>query len=281
MVVIIERETCHDESNFPILFILARRDIIMKRIIFLSLSLLVLLFITIPASTKFVVYTDEESFVSALSGPQSLVNFDDVAPGPVRGNKFSAKGFIFRSPLRSPLGKLEVAPATGFYSSQYLSIDRKPFDPGEDGNDDSLNVYIKGNWYAVGFRIVDSMIPISGEFIEVYDKKNNIIYTRQSTEGAVAYFGIISDVPIGKICIKENAYDEDDAGYDDFRLGNKVTATRNKEISAEKKDNIVFMNDGSELHGEIKAQNRNTITLKTKHGVMKIQKKNIKEIRYK
>ena len=46
-------------------------------------------------------------------------------------------------------------------------------------------------------------------------------------------------------------------------------------------ENLVLLNDGSELRGNITTQDRRSITLKTKHGVMKIEKKNIKEIRYK
>ena len=41
------------------------------------------------------------------------------------------------------------------------------------------------------------------------------------------------------------------------------------------------MNDGSELRGEIVSQNRKSVTLKTRHATMIIEKKNIREIRYK
>jgi len=46
-------------------------------------------------------------------------------------------------------------------------------------------------------------------------------------------------------------------------------------------ENIIFMNDGSEIRGEIVNQNRTSITVKTKYATMTIEKKNIKEIKYK
>lgn len=46
-------------------------------------------------------------------------------------------------------------------------------------------------------------------------------------------------------------------------------------------ENVVFLNDGSEIRGEIVNQNRTSITVKTKFATMTIEKKNIKEIKYK
>ena len=176
-------------------------------------------FLAIPASAAPVVYTDETSFITALSGSQSLVDFNSSSQGPIVGNEFSLQGFIFDSPLAFPLGNLEIAPADFFASSNYLNIDERPFVSG-DGDEDDLDIFIQGSWMAVGFRIVDSSIPQLGESITVYDTLNNNIYTR--TTDAIDYFGIIADVPIGKISINELS-DGDDVGYDDFRLGNQAS----------------------------------------------------------
>lgn len=45
--------------------------------------------------------------------------------------------------------------------------------------------------------------------------------------------------------------------------------------------NIIYMVDGSEIRGEIVNQNRTAITVKTKYTTMTIEKKNIREIKYK
>lgn len=169
------------------------------------------------ASTAYIIYTNEAAFVAALSGPQSLVDFNSSPIGNINGNEFSAQGFIFDSPLSPPLGQLNIA--NYYASSNYLNIDRWPGAPGDDGNEDDLDVFIQGSWKAVGFRILDGSIPANGESITVYDTLNSIIYTR--TTDPVSYFGIIADVPIGKISINELRGDVDDVGYDDFRLGNQ------------------------------------------------------------
>lgn len=183
----------------------------------ISIIWLGLLLINVNASAGTIIYTDEGAFMSALIGPQSLVNFDSSPIGNILGNEFSAQGFIFDSPLDPPLGQLNIVSA----SSNYLNIDRWPGASGDDGNEDDLDIFIQGSWKAVGFRIFDSAIPQNGESITVYDQSNNIIYTRLPSDGAVSYFGITADVPIGKISIDELKYDGDDVGYDDFRLGNQ------------------------------------------------------------
>jgi hypothetical protein len=187
--------------------------------IFLSILVLALLLVNVNASSALQIFTNETDFVNALSGPQSLVNFNSSSTGNINGNEFSAQGFIFDSPLNPPLGQLSIVNYSS--SSNYLNIDRYPFASGEDGNEDDLDIFIQGSWKALGFRIFDGEIPQSNESITVYDQSNNVIYTRLPSDGAVTYFGIIADVPIGKVSINERAYDGDDVGYDDFRLGNQ------------------------------------------------------------
>ncbi len=57
--------------------------------------------------------------------------------------------------------------------------------------------------------------------------------------------------------------------------------TRPAGSTAGSNENTIFMNDGSEIRGEIVNQNRTSITVKTKYTTMTIEKKNIKEIKYK
>ncbi|MBI2486546.1 MAG: hypothetical protein HYW01_06240 [Deltaproteobacteria bacterium] len=166
-----------------------------------------------------IIFTDEVSFVSALSGPQSVVDFNSSSTGPISGNEFTAQGFIFDSPLASPLGQLEIAPPSFFASSNYLNIDRRPFAPGDDGNEDDLEITIVGNWQAVGFRIIDGD-NLSGESVTVFDQSGGVIH--MTTSGPTSFFGIITDVPIGRVFVDEAAFDSDDVGYDNFRLGNAV-----------------------------------------------------------
>ena len=202
------------------------------RIILIGIGLAFLLG-HVPASAAPVIYTSEMDFASALSGSQSSVDFEGSSLGPIAGNEFSGQGFIFQSPLSGLRGQLEIAPpptsapsfypttAPLFYSSNYLNIGERPFWSG-DGTEDSLDILIQGSWKAVGFLIVDSSIPYwSNESITVYDQSGNIIYTRLQSDGAVNYFGIIADVPIGRISISEAFGDGDDVGYDNFRLGNQ------------------------------------------------------------
>lgn len=51
--------------------------------------------------------------------------------------------------------------------------------------------------------------------------------------------------------------------------------------TAGSQENVIHMVDGSEIRGEIMTQNRTSITVKTKYATMTIEKKNIKEIKYK
>jgi PEP-CTERM motif len=194
----------------------------------------------VPASADpvtYTIYTSETAFLNALTDPQSSVDFESSSPGYISGSEFSGQGFIFHSPLTGSRGQLEIAPPPTsaplfyppstplFYSSNYLNIGERPWMSG-DGTEDSLDISIQGNWKAVGFLIVDSSIPYgSNESITVYDQSGNIIYTRLPSDGHVNYFGIIADVPIGKISISEALNDEDDAGYDNFRLGNQAVHT--------------------------------------------------------
>ncbi len=53
------------------------------------------------------------------------------------------------------------------------------------------------------------------------------------------------------------------------------------ETTKEGSENVVHLNDGSNIRGKILNQDRSSITIQTKYTTMKIEKKNIKEIKYK
>jgi hypothetical protein len=164
------------------------------------------------------VFTDEASFIAALSGPQSLLDFNSAPLASITGNEFSAQGFLFSSPVA---GSLEVAPPDFFSSSRYLNVGERPM-VCCDGDNDSLNVTIVGNWRAVGFSFVDGFVPSGSESIAFLDTLGNTIYSRSSSDGAVGFIGLLADTAIGSIVITEAPNDVDDIGYDNFRLGNAV-----------------------------------------------------------
>jgi hypothetical protein len=165
-----------------------------------------------------IVYQNEAAFLAATTGG-SLLDFNSHPVGPIAGTEFAGNGFLFASPLSGPPGQLEIAPPDFFAPTRYLNIGRRPFAPGEDGNEDNLTITIVGNWRAVGFSFIDGVIPTPPfEFIDVSDQSStNILHF---TGPAAGFFGVVADVNIGRIFVKEGSFDGDDVGYDNFRLAN-------------------------------------------------------------
>ncbi|HOS41754.1 MAG TPA: ankyrin repeat domain-containing protein [Spirochaetota bacterium] len=68
------------------------------------------------------------------------------------------------------------------------------------------------------------------------------------------------------------------------RLLRDAEESQYKKLSADKsgkKENVIILKDGSEIRGEIVSQTRTAVTVKTKYATMTIEKKNIREIKYK
>jgi hypothetical protein len=168
----------------------------------------------LQARAAVTVYTDEASFINALSGAQSLLDFNTTALGPISGSEFSSSGFTFMSPLSGPPGQLEIASA----ATPFLSVGRQPGAPGDDGNNDSIEVGIVGDWRAVGFRFIDGLLPGGGESITFFGESDSIVYKRSPGDGATGFLGVVADAPIRRVSIIEATSDFDDVGYDNFRL---------------------------------------------------------------
>jgi|GEM_PF-1600802 len=64
----------------------------------------------------------------------------------------------------------------------------------------------------------------------------------------------------------------------DTKPGNPDRNSPDKSAPADK---VVYLTDGSEIRGEIVSQTRTAVTVKTKYATMTIEKKNIREIKYK
>lgn len=183
-------------------------------------ALLLVLTAAIPQATDAaLVFTNEASFISALSGTQVLLDFQTAAFGPINGSEFAAQGFIFDSPVNGPAGQLSIV------TGAYLNIGRQPFAPEDDGNNDSLEVTMIGDWRALGFRFFDGLVPGNGESVTFYGDNDVILYSRSPLDGAVDYIGIIADSPIRRVSIVEAAGDFDDIGYDNFRLASVPEAS--------------------------------------------------------
>src|SRR5262249_50187364 len=99
----------------------------------------------------------------------------------------------------------------------YLNIGRRPFDPGE-GDEDSLNISLVGDWRCLGFRVIDGFLPEEGESVAYYGDEDALLYMRTVDDGPVDYLGVVADSPIRRVSIVELPDDIDDIGYDDFRL---------------------------------------------------------------
>ena len=116
-----------------------KRLLLMFTLIFLGLS-----FLCRPAKAL-TVFTNPTDFLNALSN-YTIIDFENynLSPGQqvsITGNEYSSSGITFDSPLDPPLDQLYVqAPSFGYYNSNYLSVDREPYSPGEDGNQDNRDV---------------------------------------------------------------------------------------------------------------------------------------------
>jgi hypothetical protein len=174
------------------------------------------------ASAAVLVFASKDAFAYVLTNStQSKVDFDEYPEGPIAGTEFTNAGFLFTSPLPLPRGQLEVAPADFFWGSKYLNIGRRPYAPGDDGADDSLDVGIIGNWTAAALEFVDTSFPGNAVMtVTFFGNSSNILYTVSAANRNFSFIGIVADEPIRRIYIDEPANDGDDVGYDNFWIGN-------------------------------------------------------------
>ncbi len=196
---------------------------LMKRFILVfMLSSFYLMFFA-ELSQAITIYTDESTFLSSLSNTTTIIDFEDYPPGShvaINGDEYSGYGVIFDSPLSSPLGQLYVE-SGWYYGSNFLSVDREPFAPGDDGNEDDMIFNITTTSYAFGVTIVDNPYSESGESITVYGS-SGVLYTQSYIP--TSFFGIIANEPITSVYFDELAYDHDDIGYDNIVLGTPAPA---------------------------------------------------------
>lgn len=162
------------------------------------------------------IYTDESSFLAAIGSPAQTLTFDANPIANINGTEYP--GFTFTALSTSGGTQLSIAPADFFASSPYLNIGERPFQSG-DGNEDSLRVDLAGNYRAVGFRVIDAVIPQGAEQIIVYGNSSTALFTWTPANGACAFIGLVATVPIRRLEIFEAVNDSDDVGYDNFMVG--------------------------------------------------------------
>lgn len=169
------------------------------------------------------VYGSPAAFQAATSG-NIMLDFDASPIGDISGHEFLPL-FDFSAPG----GQLNIGAPDFFSSTSYLNVGAPPFACCTD-NWDSLDVYLGGSYHAFAVRFIDTDLPQLGEYIDVYDRNNNLLlhYTGPAfwAQDPIndyccdSFFGVFADVPIGRVFISENAWDIDDVGYDDFQLAN-------------------------------------------------------------
>ncbi|MEW6665615.1 MAG: PEP-CTERM sorting domain-containing protein [Thermodesulfobacteriota bacterium] len=176
-------------------------------------------FLCPTAAHAYTVYHDKDTFLAALTN-YNLVDFSDRGDVPISGSEYAGSGVIFDSPLGAPLGQLYVLGPRWYYGSNFLSVDREPFAPGEDGNEDDMIFNLTTTAYAFGVaRVVDNGGGW-GESVTVYGA-SGMIY---SQDYIPYFFAILADEPILSVFFNEGAYDGDDIGYDDIIIGNTTGA---------------------------------------------------------
>lgn len=193
----------------------------MFRLRALAIGGFVMTILPAQAAAATIVFTDDASFQAALSGSQSILNFDSYPLGNITGNEFIGQGLSFVPRATGLPGQMEVAPPAFFSTTRYLNIGERPF-VCCDGQDDALTVNVHGNWRALGFSFIDGFIPSLGESITFYGDTANVLYMRSPGAGAVTFIGIIADENIRRVFIDEAPEDSDDVGYDNFTLGNEA-----------------------------------------------------------
>ena len=193
----------------------------MKRFtVLLSLSILGLVFLCRSAHAL-TLFTNKTDFLNALSD-YSIIDFEDYSLSAgqqvvITGNEYSGFGVTFDSPLASPLGQLYVqSPSFPYYSSNFLSVDREPFAPGNDGNEDDMIFDITTIAYAFGVSNIVDNAGGPSESITVHGN-SGVIYTQNSIPD---FFGILADEPITQVFFDEKDFNGDDIGYDNIVIGN-------------------------------------------------------------
>ncbi len=179
-----------------------------------------LLCATVSAFAGTMTYTNAADFQAATTG-NVVLDFNAAPVGPIYGTIFP--GFIF-SPLAPPespsFAGLNIAGPAGFWPSNYLNINNSPFHPGlpNDSDWDALDVYLTGNYRALGVDFVDTWLPSGGEYIDVFDQNGGLLLHYLGPGGT--FFGVVADVNIGHVLFYEAPGDNDDVGYDNFQLAN-------------------------------------------------------------
>ncbi len=195
------------------------------------------------ADAGYTVYTDEESFLAALS-EKTTVDFDTYPDGTTIPTGYTHTGqftgFAFSGEEFAVLG-VEFGSPVGATLSTVSTIDASPFDlfvsppnsltPGappsvgsegieDDDNNDSLHIVftspVIGGYTGAGLIFIDNGSSSPTESITFFDQNGDAIAILELP----GYFiGITSDVPIGTIAIAEDADDSDDVSYDNLTFG--------------------------------------------------------------
>jgi len=189
---------------------------------------------------EYTVYTDEESFLAALS-EKTTVDFDtypDGTPIPTgythtgeftgfafSGDEFAELGVEFSSPvdaILSTVSTIDHSPIDLFVSPPNSLTPGTPPYVGGDDNHDSLDIVFTSPVTAAGLILIDSDNSSLTESIAFFNQNGNaiaILELPSDPPHSYLFIGITSDVPIGSIAIAEDADDGDDVSYDNLTFG--------------------------------------------------------------
>lgn len=168
-----------------------------------------LLAATSTASAITATYTDQTSFLGALSGPTSTLNFDSTASGTTISSGSTLGGITFTYSIGPPPTDMMVA--TGFDTtsgSNYLGLDDAGnYDQFIDGDQFTLGFATPIN--AVGMYFITGDPLINGDIQVVTSSGtavNSSVVNISLADGGLAYYiGLVSDTQFTSAAIQYDA----------------------------------------------------------------------------
>jgi hypothetical protein len=160
----------------------------------------------------------EAAFLQAAGSGLTRVDIDNLPSGQVQGNEWRDQGILFIQPAGEPLHLIAQN------SNQVPSSPPNSLWP--IGADESIEIVLTANSYALGFWLIDSEYGNSQETISFFDPSDNLISSFEmprcgclASHGSLQgnfFVGIISEQPIGRVLINELTLDTESVGIDDI-----------------------------------------------------------------
>jgi len=159
----------------------------------------------------------EQAFLDAVA-VSSMIDFDDLTAGPVRGTEWIRQGAIFFNPDGVRELRLGESSEQARTPPNWLA----PVDPGQ-----MIEIVLTVPVEAFGFWLIDSEFLAPGDSIDYFDMDGELILSipmpttgfRTSSPEGNFFIGFISDVLIARIRINEHEGDGDTVPIDSLYLG--------------------------------------------------------------